>query len=203
MPQLFNKQDIQAISDDLKVFLNAVKGSIDKLDYLNTHLPVVENSGKIEIDYRNENIDIIPEVENAVIFQMENYAKKELNIQLHLSPASYIVFADRLFLQQIFFRLINNLLEACENRSVISVYVTDGDEKCNIEVLNQKAPTGNNEVDDYFKKYRINNPVHTAKTTEGAVLPVYKKMVEDMKGDLSFSFDHEKQLYFRLKFPLV
>ncbi len=194
---------MQLLSDDLKVFLNAVKGPIDKLDYINTILPEVEDECSIGVKYRNEHIDIIPEVENAVILQIEEAEKKELNIQLHLSPASFIVIADRLFLQQIFYRLINNFFKASENRSVISVYVTGSDGKCNIEVLNQKDPSGKNETDNYFKKYRINNPLHTAQTSEGAVLMVHKKLVEDMMGELSFSFDDEKQLYFRMKFPLV
>ena len=203
MPHLFNQQDIRSVSDDLKVFLNAVKGPIDKLDYFNSIQPVTENEGGVALAYRPQNIDIIPEVENAVILQMEHAEKKQVCVLLYLSPASFIVCVDRLFLQQIFFRLIRNILEACENKSVISVYVTDSDDKCMIEVLNQKDPAAQNEADDYFKKYRINNPVHTAESAEGAVLLVYKEMIEDMSGELSYSFNDKKQLYFRLKFPMV
>ena len=200
MPHSFNQQDIYVVSDDLKVFLNAVKGPIDKLDYFNTILPIVEKAASIEINYRIQNIDIIPEVENAVILQMEQAEKKQIRILLYLSPASFMVNADKLFLQQIFFRLIRNMLEACETKSVISVYVTNSDDKCMIEVLSQKDPATKNEEENYFKKYRINNPLHTG---NNPVLLIYKKMMEDMLGELSFSFNDEKQLYFRLKFPLV
>ena len=72
-----------------------------------------------------------------------------------------------------------------------------------IDVLSQKDPSAQNEADNYFKKYRINKPIPSAALAGAAVLLVYKKMIEDMLGELSFSFSDEKQFYFRLKFPLV
>lgn len=203
MPNLFTQRDINIITGDLKVFLSAVKGPIDKLDYFTVLQQKSERPGNIELTYQRELVDIIPDVENAVIQQMELAEKKELNVQLHLSPASFLVNADRLFLQQILFRLLSNLLEAGKKKSVVSVYVTDSDGKCVIEAVDQteikKIIPG---ADDYFKKHRITNVFQAIESQPEAILNVYKKMIEDMGGELTFSFK-EKANYFRLKFMLA
>ena len=203
MPHLYNQQDIGILTEELKVFLHADKGPIDKLDYFSTLIPEFETARMMELSYRNENIDLIPEVENAVIKQLELAEKKELGIQLHLSPASFIVHTDRLFLQQILFRLMVSLLDACEKKSVVSVYVTDSDGKCIIEAISHAETANKKNEDDYFKKYRITNPLHASMVQDDAVLAVYKKLVEDMGGELAFAFTNEKQRFFRLKFPIA
>ena len=203
MPHSYNQQDIGIITEELKIFLHADKGPIDKLDYFSNLIPALETARTMELSYRNENIDLIPEVENAVIKQMELAEKKELGIQLHLSPASFIVHADRLFLQQILFRLMVSLLDACEKKSVVSVYVTDSDGKCIIEAICRAETAKRKEEEDYFKKYRITNALHASMVQDDAVLAVYKKLVEDMGGELAFAFANEKQPYFRLKFPIA
>ncbi len=203
MLNLFNQRDINIITDDLKIFLSAVKGPIDKLDYFTVLQQKTAQPGNRELSYQNALVDIIPDVENAVIQQMELAEKKELSVQLHLSPASFFIKADRLFLQQILFRLLSGLLEASEKRSVISVYVTDSDGKCVIEAVDHKEIKKIIPVaDDYFKKHRITNAFQTTGSQPETILNVYKKMVEDMGGELTYSFK-EKANYFRLKFMLA
>ena len=203
MPHFFNQYNISIITDDLRIFLNAGKGAIDKLDYFSTILTDIETAGSIELTYCYENIDIISEVENAVVQQLEFAAKRELNIQLNFSPAALMVYADRLFLQQIFFRLLSDLLEAGEKGSVISVYVTDSDGKCIIEVINQNEISGKMEADAYFKKHRITNALQTPSAPSGDVLTEYKKIIEDMGGELSYPLAKDALNYFRLKFAIL
>ena len=201
MPNVFNQQDIRIITEDLKVLLNAERGQINKLDYFSTLMPQLETAGTMELDYQNENIDIIPEIENAVIKKLMLAEKKEIGIQLQLCPTSFMVQADRIFLQQIFLGLLSRLLESIENKSVVRIYVTDSDGKCIIEAISQAEAIKEKEEDNYFKKYRITNPLHASIIKEEAVLYVYKKIVEDMGGELTFSND--KQHFFRLKFPIA
>jgi hypothetical protein len=52
-----------------------------------------------------------------VIRQLEEAEQKGTGIQLHLSAASLVVDTDRLFFQQIFFRLFSTLLEANEKKA--------------------------------------------------------------------------------------
>ena len=203
MPHFFNQYNISIITDDLRIFLNAGKGAIDKLDYFSTILTDIETAGSIELTYCYENIDIISEVENAVVQQLEFAAKRELNIQLNFSPAALMVYADRLFLQQIFFRLLSDLFEASEKGSVISVYVTDSDGKCIIEVINQNEISGKMEADAYFKKHRITNALQTPSAPSGDVLTEYKKIIEDMGGELSYPLAKDALNYFRLKFAIL
>ena len=203
MPHFFNQYNISIITDDLRIFLNAGKGAIDKLDYFSTILTDIETAGSIELTYCYENIDIVSEVENAVVQQLEFAAKRELNIQLNFSPAALMVYADRLFLQQIFFRLLSDLLEASEKGSVISVYVTDSDGKCIIEVINQNEISGKMEADAYFKKHRITNAFQAPSAQSGDVLTEYKKIIEDMGGELNYPLAKDALNYFRLKFAIL
>jgi K+-sensing histidine kinase KdpD len=203
MHQLFNRREINIITDDLKAFLSAVKGPIDKLDYFTTQADEIERIGSIQLDYRIEYIDMILEVENAVIKQLETVEEKESSIQLHLSPASLIVATDRLFFQQIFFRLLSTLLEVSKERSVISVYVKDRDGKCIIEAINHIQTVSVQTADDYFKKHRITNVLHSPPAQKHALLAVYKQLMEDMGGEMSYSFEKGKPDYFRLKFDLA
>ena len=202
MPHLFNQREINAITDDLRVFLAAVKGPIDKLDYFTNKVTGLESWAGIGLEYQYEHIDIITEVENAVIQQLDLAEKMQVSVQLHLSPASLMVHTDRLFFQQIFFRLLSTLLEANEEKSVVSVYVTDSDGKCMIEVINQSETLSAKGSDDYFKKHRITNTFQTQTPPQDNLLWVYKMMVEDMGGELAYSFAKGKGNYFRMKFVL-
>ena len=203
MPRLFIRREINMITDDLKVFLSATNGPIDKLDYFTGKAPDLERYGALEIGYRFEQIDIIPEVENAVIRQVEEAEQKGTGIQLHLSAASLVVDTDKLFFQQIFFRLFSTLLAANEKKSIVSVYVTDSDGKCIIEVVSQPEGSFVKGSEDYFKKYRITNVYQAISAQEEALLSVYKQLLEDMGGELFYAFAKGKSNYFRLKFDLA
>lgn len=204
MPRLFNRREINMITDDLKIFLSAVKGPIDKLDYFTGKAADLERYGAIELAYRFEHIDIIPEVENAVIRQVEEAEARGTGIQLHLSAAALVVDTDRLFFQQIFFRLFSTLLEANEKKAIVSVYATDSDGKCIIEAISQ--PEGFSSVkgtEDYFKKYRITNVYQAISAQEDALLSIYKLLMEEMGGELFYAFAKGKTNYFRLKFDVA
>jgi len=129
--------------------------------------------------------------------------KMQVSIQLHLSPASLMVNTDKLFFQQIFFRLFSGLLETNQKRSVVSVYVTDSDGKCIIEVINQAETLSHKASNDYFKKHRITNAFQPLPIQQDALLFVYKQLIEDMGGELSYSFTKGNANYFRLKFALI
>jgi K+-sensing histidine kinase KdpD len=203
MPRLFNRSEINMITEDLKAFLSAAKGPIDKLDYFTGKATHLERYGALELEYRFEQIDIIPEVENAVIRQVEEAEQKGTGIQLHLSAASLVVNTDRLFFQQIFFRLFSTLLEANEKKAIVSVYVTDSDGKCIIEAISQPEGSPVKGSEDYFKKYRITNVYQAISAQEDALLSVYKLLLEEMGGELFYAFAKGKSNYFRLKFNIA
>lgn len=200
MSRLFNRSEISMITDDLKTFLSAVKGPIDKLDYFTVKAADLERYGAIEIEYRFEHVGVIQEVENAVIRQVEAAEEKGTGIQLHLSAASLVVDTDRLFFQQIFFRLFSTLLETNERKATVSIYVTDSDGKCIIEAISQPEGSPGKVSQDYFKKYRITNVYHVIPAQQDALFTVYKQLMEEMGGELMYAFVKGRTNYFRLKF---
>jgi K+-sensing histidine kinase KdpD len=203
MSRLFNRREINMITDDLKIFLSAAKGPIDKLDYFTIKAQDIERYGAIELQYRVEHIDLIPEVENAVIKQLEQAEEKGIGIQLHLSAASLIVDTDRLFFQQIFFRLFSTLLDSNEKKATVSVYVADSDGKCIIEAISQPESASEKRDQDYFKKYRITNVYQAIPAQQDALLSVYTELLKDMGAELFYAFVKGKSNYFRLKFDVA
>jgi hypothetical protein len=203
MSRLFNRREINMITDDLKTFLNATKGPIDKLDYFTIKAPDIERYGAIEMQYQVEHIDLIPEVENAVIKQLEQAEEKGIGIQLHLSAASLIVDTDRLFFQQIFFRLFSTLLGSNEKKATVSVYAADSDGKCIIEAISQPEDSSEKKPQDYFKKYRITNVYQAIPAQQDALLSVYTELLKDMGAELFYAFVKGKSNYFRLKFDVA
>lgn len=203
MPHAFNRREIKSITDDLKRFLSAVNGPIAKLDYFNRNAASLEKNGVMEIGYDPAPVDLIPEIEKTVTSQVEKAEESAIGIHLHLSPASMMVQVDRLFFQQVFYRLFADMLQVNKKGAIISVYVTDSDGKCIIELMSRAEMQAGRASEDYFKKYRITNVLHAPAMQDEHILLAYKKMVEDMKGELAYVFTKDKPNYVRLKFGLI
>jgi len=170
---------------------------------LTQKLAGLEKTVTVGMEYRYENFDIIPELEKAAIHNVPLVEEKKLGLQFHLSTSPVIVHLDRVFIQALLMKLVTDLLDTARQGSAIYIYVTDNDEKCIIESINQDGIINRQASDGYFKKYRITNPLHNGSAQAEKALPVYQHLVEDMGGELVYSFTKEKGNYFRLKLALA
>ncbi|MDB5209913.1 MAG: hypothetical protein JWQ30_740, partial [Sediminibacterium sp.] len=93
--------------------------------------------------------------------------------------------------------------EAIDKRSTVSVYVTDSDGKCVIEAISQPETSFVKGPQDYFQKYRITNVYHAISAQQDVLLSIYKQLMEDMGGELYYTFVKGKTNYFRLKFDMA
>lgn len=184
MPHLFSRQEIDLLQDD-----NIAGNSF------------LHSQGII--NYHQEQVEILPEIEQAVLLQVENAEQKNISIQLHFSPAAMSISIDRIFFKKAFAHLFGALLSGSAQRSVISVYVTDRDGKCVIEVMSRTALQTVSAADAYFRKYRITNSLQLPANTKEGLPAVYQKIVEDMSGELSYFFEKNRPCYFRCKFALA
>lgn len=155
--------------------------------------------GNARIEYFYEDFDTIPEVENSAVSLLPAADKKQVTLQLHLSPVPVIVNSDKFFLQQIVCKMLAQLLDTVKNGSVISIYVTGIDGKCFIEGISRSTVSDEETPDDYFKKYRITNSLQRKDN-----LSIYKQITQDMCGELIYNFTKKSQgKYFILKFALA
>lgn len=202
MPNHYTQPSLNILIRDLRTLTGQAVN--DKLIYLDTKLSDVDKTGSVYFEYRYEDFDIILEIETIAISKMTEAENKAVSLQLHLSQSPVIVQLDRIFLQQILFKLLSQLVEGIQNGSVISIHVTDSDGKCMVEGINNSVVAEEQIAEDYFKKYRITNslPNHAASGEDD--LLVYKKITEDMGGELIYNFTKKSgKNYFRLKFVLA
>ena len=204
MPFHYSQSELNSMIHDLKTAVEQNPYANDKLIYLTQKLADIENEEVTNIEYQYEDFDIIPEVEAITVSQLPDAEKKQVNLQFYLSTVPVMMHIDRVFLQQILFKLLANLLDAVPDGSVISIHVTDSDGKCIVEGINRSAVADEQTDDDYFKKYRITNSLQTPPSPAEYSLSVYKKIAEDMGSELIYNFTKKSQgNYFRLKFILA
>lgn len=189
--------------DALTILMDDLKPFPDTQNVLTQKLTSLENTVTDGMEFRYENFDIIPELEKAAIHNVTLVEEKKLGFQFHLSTSPVIVHLDRLFVQALLLKLLTDLLATARQGSAIHIYVTDNDGKCIIESINQGGIINRQASDGYFKKYRITKPLHNGSAQTEKALPVYQHLVEDMGGELVYSFTKEKGNYFRLKLALA
>ena len=202
MPHHYTQPSVNILVSDLRALTGPAVN--DKLIYLDTKLTDIDNAGSIYFEYCYEDFDIVAEIEMITISKMAEAENKAVNLQLHLSPSPVIVHLDRIFLQQILFKVLSQLLVSVEDGSVISIHITDCDGKCMVEGINRSAIVEEQITEDYFKKYRITNSPQNPVASVEDTLSVYKQITEDMGGELLYNFTNKSEKsYFRLKFILA
>jgi len=202
MPHHYTQSSVNILVSDLKALTGPAVN--DKLIYLDTKLTDLDKAGSINLEYRYEDFDIIAEIEMITISKMAEAENKAVSLQLYLSPSPVIVHLDRVFLQQILYKLLSQLLVSVQNGSVISIHITDCDGKCMVEGINHSAIVEEQITEDYFKKYRITNSPQNPVASVEDTLSVYKQITEDMGGELIYNFTNKSEKsYFRLKFILA
>jgi K+-sensing histidine kinase KdpD len=192
MPRQFTPDMIQLLVNDLQSFNTACEANI-------TAHALTGN----QVTYHSEPFDIMPELEKTAIHLMPAAEAKQVSLQVHVSHEPVMIQADRSFFQPLFYKLLLKILEHSKEGTVVNIHVTDSDERCIVESIHKHAIMRKKPSGDYFTKYRITNGLPGSGEASKDVLPVYKKLVEDMGGELVYAFNKDRDNYFRLKFPLA
>lgn len=185
--QAFNQREIQNLRNEQALFFSAAASN---------RFPESKQAIDSELEYLLEPFDIVPEIEAAVVYFVEMAEQKSINMQLYLSPACLMVKIDRLYFRQICYRMLQEMISLNHKGAIIRIYVTNCDGKCVVEIVGSKETRIS---EDYFKKYRITNtrPV----TPDESNFITYKKIMEDMNGELAYAFGNGG--YVRMKFTLI
>jgi signal transduction histidine kinase len=68
-----------------------------------------------KIECRYQQFDIIPEIEQVAIASFDRAQIKQVDIQLHLSPAKIMVNLDKIFLRYILSNLLFDVIRFIQN----------------------------------------------------------------------------------------
>ena len=182
--------------------LNSLTTQNDKLRYLAQKLTGsgTETSSDNTVQFNSESFDINPEVEKAVIDIAESAMLKNMNLQLNISPAANFVYQDKLFTEQVLNKLLNNIIRHSQPGSIITVRAEQSEGKAIVETISHGALIGMDKLNEMFNKLR-NAAINEEGDLNDLGLAATKKLVETMKGKLTYSSDEKTGNYFKIEFP--
>ena len=196
---LKNKSD--NLSEEQKEILNYISAGNDKLNYLSEKLAASADRDEAKVQFMQENFDISPEVEQAVLDTADAAFIKQINLQLHLSASPIIVYLDRLFLNQVLFKLLTNAIRYAEAESIITVHTNRQNDKCVIEVINKGKLVGVTKMNELFTKLQpFRSLKESVKNDSEMGFSVAKKLTETMGGTFAYSSDESTGNYYRIEF---
>lgn len=155
------------------------------LKYLEEKLKDFETATAVELTFARDHFDMIPEIENAVVFVIDKANPDTSNIQIHVSSSPVSIIADKAFFQLIAETLLAQLFDTIQSGIPISIHITQTEETGIIEIQASGLSATNSKT------------VFNADPS----LILCSQLVEDMGGELVYLLN-EKGMYFRLKFLL-
>jgi len=196
---LKNKSD--NLTEEQKEILNYIGAGNEKLNYLSEKLANSADRDEAKVEFNYERFDIGPAVERVVLDIADAAQIKQINLQLHLSPTPIMVFLDKLFLGQVLFKLLTNVIKYAQSGSVITIHTHWLGDKCVIEVINIGKLIGKEKLTDLFNKMQPYKSLRDSIQSESEMgFSVARKLTETMGGQLAFNSDESTGNYYRIEF---
>lgn len=195
------KNNANNLSDEQKEILNYIGTGNEKLNYLSEKLAASADRDDAKVHFTKENFDICPLIEQALMDVAEAAQIRQINLQLHLSPAAIMVYLDKLFLNQVLFKFLRNSIRYSETGSILSVHTHQQKEKCIIEVMNTGSLVGMAKMNELFTKLQPFRPLkESVKDNSEMGFSVAKKLTETMGGTFIYNSDEKTGNYYRIEF---
>jgi two-component system, OmpR family, heavy metal sensor histidine kinase CusS len=191
------------LTTDQKEILSYITMGNEKLHYLSQKLADSAEADTGKIEYRMEEFDAITEVEKAAISLVDAASIKQINLQLHLTPAAVTIRVDKIFLRHILFKLLSNVIRFVPKGSTISIHAADVEGDCIIEFINKATPIGMEKLDEYFNRLADPNQSEAAMGHSGMGFAIANQLTQNMGGQLSYESNPVVGNYFKLKFKLA
>lgn len=196
---LKNKSD--NLSVEQKEILNYIGAGNEKLNYLSEKLAASADRDEAKVEFNHENFDISPEVELAVLNVADSAEMKQINLQLHLSASPIAVYLDKLFMGQVLFKLLSNVIRYAQKDSIITIHTHRQNDKCVIEVINIGKLIGKEKLNELFNKLQPYKSLKESIGYESEMgFSVAKKLTETMGGKLTFNSEEGTGNYYRIEF---
>ncbi|MES2003110.1 MAG: hypothetical protein V4450_01215 [Bacteroidota bacterium] len=187
MAHLFNRNALELILHEL-VDANVATVHGAKYTALQSIKEQLNNTGAMQLNYTFGNSNIIPVLEDRLVGLMNQEGESRINAQLHAPTEPVTIYGDPFFLDAFLASLFSILIRE-EEQGMINVHVTEGDEKCIIEI--ERSGTSFRGNEDRFTDYL------------GTVFPVWQKIIEDNGGELKHLLRRQNEQYIRIKLTLA
>lgn len=182
MRDIFYSKDLGVILNDLKqAELSAYEQAL--VNDLESRIGDAATTGKRVLKYNIQPIAIKTLLEEILITLLQQQ-NPNVQVQLHVPPETTEVLADLFFLKSVLTVIFHYLADHGDLK-LISVRVTQGEEKCIIEMEEPENP------------YVLDIPAK--EILAASILTVCRKLMEDMNSELVYTHSKETGNYFRFK----
>lgn len=200
MPHQYLRSELQLVLEDIKSLIRGGFSMEEGLPFYENWLSGKEEANNFSILLSIKKMAILPVIEKGLMEFIEVAEKKGVRFHLNVPPEDLYCTADQTIVSQLFYRLFEKMLQEVSSETTTEIYVSDGNDKCLVEVVFQNKKQAHSQTDNYFKIHRI-TPTRETEHSEN-LFTVFSKMIEDMDGELQYQFNREGPDYFRLKLPL-
>jgi K+-sensing histidine kinase KdpD len=195
------KHKSENFTAEQKEIINYISTGNDKLSYLSEKLAASADRDEANVEFNYEYFDINPEIEKSVMGMFDAAQLKDINLQLHLSASVIMVYLDKMFLEQVLFKLLTNAIKYAEKESIITIHSNHISDKCIIEVINFGKELGSEKLNDLFNKLKPYKSLRESIASDADLgFSVAKKLTESMNGTLTYTSDEKKGNYYKIEF---
>lgn len=195
---------IKGIADMLNKKLKRDKSNDEILKILENSIQSINGVVDSYLSYAQPEIDdsrscnLIETLNSAIDLMTHEIKKRDVDINFILPAQEIEVEISEIDLRQITLNLLLNSLDAIKNTGKIKISIEQSDNR----VIIQFSDTGNgisaDKLDEIFKPFITTKPTGT-----GLGLPIVKRIVENVRGEISIESEEGKGATFRISIPLV
>ncbi|MFY7651492.1 MAG: sensor histidine kinase, partial [Chitinophagaceae bacterium] len=192
------------LTEEQHEILKYIRVGNDKIKYLSERLANSAETDATVIEFDYEDIDLTLTVEKAVMNVADAAMMKQISLQLNNYPGELLVNLDKIFLDQVFFRLLSNIIRYSKSGTIISVHTQNISDKAVIEFINKGPLIGMDTLNGLFKELTnttLQKEANTANSSLG--FSIAKQLTEQMGGSLQYNSTEATGNYFRIEFKLT
>jgi two-component system, OmpR family, sensor histidine kinase BaeS len=156
------------------------------------------------LTYRKSRVDLVEIVEEAVEPLRDDFARKDLQMQVRLPQEAVVVFADAARLHQLFANLLENALKYTEGPGTVKISLESGSAWATVHILDSAPGVPEEELERLFERlYRVENSRSRATGGAGLGLAICRNIVEGHAGAIEARPSPHGGVWITVKFPLM
>ncbi len=200
--QILEIDKIDRLTVRQKPWVSQVRKAGDHLlELINEMLDLARiESGQMTVSM--ENVDVVPLMKEVLILIMPMSKERKIKIVNMVSIPSLVVYGDRIRLKQVFLNLLSNAVKYNIEKGIISIYYRKTSEgKIRISIEDSGIGVSKDKIDDLFEPFARLDADNSEVEGTGIGLTITRRLVEQMRGNISVQSTLDKGSCFTLELP--
>ncbi|MEN7546931.1 hybrid sensor histidine kinase/response regulator [Rapidithrix thailandica] len=192
------------LTPEQKNYIELIDQSTKRLSNMITQILDVNKLESKSVTVNLELTPLYPYLENVVQSYQSRASEKQIQLFLEVEDKSVKALIDPSLVEQIFENLLSNAVKFSPSGKQITVRLRASDGRCRVEVEDQGQGIKKEEQKYLFKKFRKLSSLPTAgEPSNGLGLSIVKKLVEEMKAEITCESELDKGATFTVDFQTV